>query len=126
MHKPETSAIVTAVVGCGTIGSSWAALFSLHGHRVMMYDISEAATVAGRDRARALIDSVVKHELYSAEDAEQARSHLEVALEPAALQQATFVQESVRETYEDKALIHALIEKHVDAAATIVSSSTKM
>ena len=126
MHKPETSAIVTAVVGCGTIGSSWAALFSLHGHRVMMYDISEAATVAGQDRARALIDSVVKHELYSAEDAEQARSHLEVALEPAALQQATFVQEAVRETYEDKALIHALIEKHVDAAATIVSSSSSL
>ena len=126
MNEPETPAAITAVVGCGTIGSSWAALFSLHGHRVILYDISEAATVAGRDRASALIDSVVTFELYSAADAERARSQLELALEPEALQPATFVQESVRETYEDKALIHALIEEQVDEAATIVSSSSSL
>jgi 3-hydroxybutyryl-CoA dehydrogenase len=117
---------VTAVVGCGTIGSSWAALFSLHGHRVVMLDVSEEATLAGRDRALGLIDSVVAHDLYSAEVAERARQLLEPASEPSALSDAMFVQESVLETYESKGPMHALIEEHVDASATIVSSSSSL
>ena len=40
------SSLVTAVVGCGTIGSSWAALFALHGHRVILHDISPEAAAA--------------------------------------------------------------------------------
>ncbi len=125
MDEKSTS-IVTAVVGCGTIGSSWAALFSLHGHRVIMLDVSQEATLAGRDKALSLIDGVVSLDLYSASDAEQAKKRLEPASEPGPLQQASFVQESVLETYEAKAKIHALIEEHVAETATIVSSSSSL
>lgn len=117
---------VTAVVGCGTIGSSWAALFALHGHRVIMYDITKEATLAGRDRALAVIDSVVTHDLYSADIAKSARPLLEPATEMAALAPASFIQESVLETYETKAEMHRLIEQHVSAHATIVSSSSSL
>lgn len=117
---------VTAVVGCGTIGSSWAALFALHGHRVIMHDITDEATRAGRDKALRLIDSVVSHELYSEDVAERARPLLEPAVELAVLKQASFIQESVLETYEAKARMHRLIEQHVSSDATIVSSSSSL
>jgi carnitine 3-dehydrogenase len=41
IDNPDGSGFETAIIGCGLIGTSWAALFSAHGHKVRLWDVAD-------------------------------------------------------------------------------------
>ncbi|MFS4437445.1 3-hydroxyacyl-CoA dehydrogenase family protein [Paracoccaceae bacterium GXU_MW_L88] len=109
-----------AVLGAGTIGASWAALFAASGRDVCVYDPDAGAP----DRVRALVETVAPtlRELGWAEAGKSDR--LTFTDDPVkAVQGAEFIQESVPERLEIKHALYAQIEPHL-AEDAIIGSST--
>ena len=106
-----------AVVGCGTVGASWAALFLAHGLDVAAYDPSPGA----EGRLRSFVDHALDQ---LAELGVREKGELRFSSDlPDALSAADFVQENVP---EDEALKRRMLAD-IDALAgegVIVASST--
>jgi len=113
-----------ATVGCGTIGSAWAALFAAHGHEVTLYDVDPAALARGHSRAEAMLAQLAAFELCSIADADAGKRRLHASYELDALADAQLIQESAPEDYAIKATIHRAIEGAVADDAIIASSSS--
>ena len=117
-----------AVVGSGTIGASWAALFASRGLNVRMYDVKANALEAGQRSALAALDRLFGNRGESGESCEglvsaRRRVHT-VPLPDEALDGADFVQESVLERYPIKREAHELIERFAPPDAIVASSSS--
>jgi 3-hydroxyacyl-CoA dehydrogenase len=113
------------IVGTGTIGSSWAALFAAHGLDVRMYDVNAEALAAGLSKALVALNGLFPD--CDETDAElcSARKRIRAVATPSeALSGADFIQESVLERYPIKREAHDLIERHAPAGAIIASSSS--
>src|SRR4051812_28023258 len=108
---------VTAVVGAGLIGRSWAIVFARAGHRVQLFD----AASDGAERALAAID-VALADLASVglieEPAATVRARVVVAgsLEEA-VAGAGLVQESTREDVDAKRAVFRALDAAADPAA---------
>ena len=110
-----------AVVGCGTIGASWAALFAARGLNVKMYDVNAEALSAGQRKAFIALEGLVSDETAL----QAARLRIRTVSSAAdALAGADFVQESVLERYPVKREAHELIERYAPPSAVIASSSS--
>src|SRR6516162_2537026 len=84
------------IVGTGTIGSSWAALFAAHGLDVRMYDVNAEALAAGLSKALVALNGLFPD--CDETDAElcSARKRIRAVATPSeALSGADFIQESV-------------------------------
>jgi len=118
-HKIQT----VAVVGCGTIGASWALLFATRGLQVRLYDESASAL----DRAESFLDEsmavLIKAGHLTPSEADQARVRISryQSLEDT-LALADFVQESAFESYDVKRPLYgqldALSRQHVLLASS--------
>jgi 3-hydroxyacyl-CoA dehydrogenase len=110
-----------AVIGCGTIGASWAACFLAQGLDVAAHDPAPGAEA----RLRAFIDrawpTLAALGLAPAADRARLRVHSSAA---AAAEGADLVQESVLERLEVKHALFAAIEPALDARAMVASSSS--
>ena len=114
-----------AVVGCGTIGASWAALFAARGLSVRMYDVSAEALQAGHRKALIALDGLFQHKGETDVPLSAARKRLTTVAAPNdALKDVDFIQESVLERYPIKREAHELIERFAPADAIIGSSSS--
>lgn len=106
-----------AVVGCGTIGASWAALFLAHDLDVAAYDPAPGA----EERLRTFVDHALGQ---LAELGQTGRGNLVFSPQlPEALDGADLVQENVPEDEALKRRTLAEIEAHI-AGNVIVASST--
>jgi carnitine 3-dehydrogenase len=109
-----------AVLGAGTIGASWAALFLAAGHDVQVYDAA--------DHTEAFVTSFIRNAwpslqmLRLAPQGEAPRVNFHRQPE-SAVSQADFTQESVPERLGVKLEIFRRIEPHLKAG-TIIASST--
>lgn len=112
----------TAVLGCGVIGASWAALFLASGRRVEAYDPdfnAEAATRAFVVRAWTTLRS-----LGVAQDAIP-EGNLRFHQRPEqAVEGALFVQESVPERLEVKHELYRAIERALPSESIVASSAS--
>jgi 3-hydroxyacyl-CoA dehydrogenase len=100
----------TAIIGCGTVGSSWALVFSRAGHDVAVYDKSASAAEAA---LRYVMDN----------DTEAAK-RVSIALDLAtALADAHYVQESAPERLAIKRALYETIDAAV-GERTVIGSST--
>ncbi len=115
-----------AVIGCGTIGSSWAALFAAHGLNVRMYDVNAAALANGQRSAAVTLERLFASRGEQDEDVlADARSRIQALPSPAeVLDGVQFIQESVLERYPIKREAHELIERYAPPDAIIASSSS--
>jgi 3-hydroxybutyryl-CoA dehydrogenase len=110
----------TAVLGAGTIGASWAALFLAAGHDVHVYDVD--------DQTEAFVTNFIGHAwpflqmLNLAPQGKPPRANFHKRPETAAAQ-ADFIQESVPERLNDKLELFRRIEAHLQQE-TIIASST--
>jgi carnitine 3-dehydrogenase len=110
----------TAVLGAGTIGASWGALFLAAGHEVHVYDTS--------DRTQAFVTAYIRNAwpylqaLNLARTAQPPRVTFHSQPESAA-SQAGFIQESVPERLGVKLELFRRIEPHLERG-TIIASST--
>ena len=110
-----------AVLGAGTIGASWTALFLAHGLRVAVQDPNPAAEAYVR---RYIADAwPTLHRLGMAADAAPDRWTFH-ASPVAAVHAADFVQENAPERLEIKRALYAEIDSALPAEAILASSSS--
>lgn len=112
---------VVGVLGAGTIGASWAALFLAAGLEVDVYDPSPEAEAFVRDYVRHAWPSLERLELTRWGDPERVRFF---RTPEEAVARAQFVQESVPERIEIKHELFRRIENHLDPRAVVCSSAS--
>lgn len=110
---PET----VAIVGCGTIGAGWAALFAAHGARVRVADPDPAAIA----RARAAL--TIARKLGVGSERDQAGTIEAASSAARCADGADWIQESLPERLDRKRAMFTELEGHV-APMAIVASST--
>lgn len=110
-----------AVIGAGTIGASWAALFLAHGLDVVANDVAQN----GERALRALVDRAwpALTALGLAPDASLSRLRFEPRLEDACVG-ADFVQECATEREAVKVALFAMIDANLPPDVIIASSSS--
>ncbi len=113
-----------AILGAGTIGSSWASFFASKGISVKMYDVEKSIQERGIQKAKQNLEALVGYDLLKMSMLDQAVGNIVSAndLEELVLE-ADYVQESVLENYEVKKEVY----KQLDSAAaphTILASSS--
>ncbi|GAA2774403.1 3-hydroxyacyl-CoA dehydrogenase family protein [Saccharopolyspora taberi] len=107
-----------AVVGAGTIGLSWAALFSAQGLKVRVTDPRDDLEQAVRDAMPLLAESMQA-------DADDLLSRIQVTPDLAeAVSDVDLVQENGPERLEFKQQLFAEIARHAPARAVLASSSS--
>jgi 3-hydroxyacyl-CoA dehydrogenase len=110
-----------AVVGTGTIGASWAALFLARGHDVRAHDPAPGAEARLRNAVADAWPALSR--LGLAADADRARLSFHADL-PATVQDAAFVQESGPEDADTKTDLLSRLDAGTPADAVIASSSS--
>ena len=110
-----------AVIGAGTIGASWTALFLASGLEVDVYDPSEQAERYVGDYIETAWPSLVELGLTQPEEP---RKPSFFATPEEAVRRARFVQESVPERLELKHDIYRRIEPHLAPEAIVASSAS--
>ncbi|RQR21846.1 3-hydroxyacyl-CoA dehydrogenase [Burkholderia sp. Bp9143] len=119
-HIPHGIEVV-GVLGAGTIGASWAALFLAAGLEVDVYDPSPEVEAFVRDYVRHAWPSLER--LGLAERGDPARVRF-LRTPEEAVARAQFVQESVPERIEIKHELYGRIERHLDPRAVVCSSAS--
>lgn len=114
-----------SVLGAGTIGSSWATLFALHGVRTRLYDIDPSARAGARKRIGDNLEFMVSSGLITRGTAERALSMVTVCnrLEDAA-SGTQYVQEAIAENYDAKCSLFRQVEDLCDRKTVLASSSS--
>jgi 3-hydroxyacyl-CoA dehydrogenase len=111
-----------AIIGCGLIGDSWAALMTAHGHSVAAWDPSQAVLAdfeARVEKARAQVWQLMPNR------PDMGRLSLSTTLEDA-LAGATWVQENAPEKLALKQDLYAQIEAVVGDEVVIASSTSSL
>ncbi|MBN3723271.1 3-hydroxyacyl-CoA dehydrogenase NAD-binding domain-containing protein [Burkholderia sp. Ac-20379] len=112
---------VVSVLGAGTIGASWAALFLAAGLEVDVYDPSAEVEAFVRDYVAHAWPSLERLGLTARGNPDRLRFF---GTPEAAVERAQFVQESVPERIEIKHDIYARIEPRLDPRAVVCSSAS--
>jgi 3-hydroxyacyl-CoA dehydrogenase len=112
--------VEAAVIGCGLIGASWAALLAAHGHAVKAYDPDPA-------RRAQLAETVARLRRQLLELRADAGGSVTVAGDlAAALDGATFVLESAPERLDLKIDLLAEMDRHCPADVVIATSTSSL
>lgn len=124
MPHPSTHPAIrrVAIVGAGTIGASWAALFLAHGLEVVVSDPAPDAEPLTRERVRAAWP-VLAELGHVAAGANPDALRFEPDLE-AALKDADFVQENAPEREDFKTALFARMDAALPPHAIVASSSS--
>jgi len=110
-----------AVLGSGTIGQSWCALFLAAGHRVVAYDPDPAVEeriIAFVDASRPALEGLGYQFAGSTEQFRFSRSAI------GAVEDAQFIQENAPEKTNLKHQLFSEIEPHLEPEAVILSSTS--
>lgn len=111
----------TAVLGAGTIGASWAALFAATGREVTVYDPASDAEA----RVARMIETAAEPLAALGWDNAGDLSRIRYTADPAdAVVGATFIQESVPERLDIKHDLYGRIEPVLEPGAIIGSSTS--
>jgi carnitine 3-dehydrogenase len=110
----------TAVIGCGLIGESWAALFLHYGHDVAAWDPSASQRETFANRVDRLLGQLADMKHGQGVTAGTLRVETSLA---AAVAEVQLVQENAPESIPEKRALYAEIES-VAAAETVIASST--
>lgn len=122
MDKPIQN---ISCLGVGTIGSGWAALFSLKGFRVVLYDAKDGAAEHGVSVVSENLDFLVKKKLIDAERKDAALRNIRIAHSfQEAVSDAQWIQESAFESYEVKRELLAQIDAYAPEDAIYATSSS--
>ncbi|WP_269505860.1 3-hydroxyacyl-CoA dehydrogenase NAD-binding domain-containing protein [Burkholderia sp. IMCC1007] len=112
---------VVGILGAGTIGASWTALFLASGLEVDVYDPSPDVEAFVRDYVRHAWPSLERLGLAERGNPDRVRF---LRTPEEAVARAQFVQESVPERIEIKHDLYGRIERHLDPRAIVCSSAS--
>jgi 3-hydroxyacyl-CoA dehydrogenase len=114
-----------AVVGTGTIGASWALLFTTHGYEARLYDEQPGATARAESFIENSMKALIEAGHLSQAEATTARDRLtKVDSLEAVLNGADFVQESAYESYEVKRPLFQRLDVLCPPEILLASSSS--
>ncbi|KAF4539942.1 3-hydroxyacyl- dehydrogenase [Lasiodiplodia theobromae] len=125
---PEASEIKkVAIIGCGAIGASWAALFAGHGLQVSAFDIKAEAETFVRELVASAVPTLsrlgqLKNDTDDASTV-LSRIHFTTSL-ATALRDADFVQENGPERLDFKQQLFRDIASHIRPDVVIATSSS--
>jgi carnitine 3-dehydrogenase len=123
MMKHEIRKI--AVLGGGTIGSSWATNFLWKGFPVYIYDINDEALKTVRARIRGNMEYLVGKNILTKDKMNVALSLAKYTTDiKEAVKSVQFIQESVLEKYDVKQALLAEVDKHAPPDAIFASSTS--
>jgi ketoreductase RED1 len=112
-----------AVVGCGVIGISWAALFLAHGYEVSAYDPAPDAEDRIRKGIAGIAPRLAAMGYRTASMEKRLRIHTDLA---SAVRGAGIIQESGPERFAFKRRLLQEIEQHAAPDALLLSSSSSI
>lgn len=112
-----------AIVGSGLVGSAWALVFARAGSRVRLYDQEASQLAAAEARIAANAKEMVGHGLLDDAPSVLARIESRTGLEDA-VEDASYVQESVFENADVKRAIYRRLDAAVGSETIIGSSSS--
>ncbi|MCS6851602.1 MAG: 3-hydroxyacyl-CoA dehydrogenase family protein [Gemmataceae bacterium] len=122
---PTQPADIVAVLGLGTMGHGIAQVFAVAGYRVHCWDEAAAARWSLHDRVSGNLQAFVSAGLLPAEAVAPALERLVVcAEESAAVAEARYVTEAVREDLATKQELFARLERLTRADAVLASNSS--
>ena len=113
-----------AVIGAGTIGASWAALFAANGCRVNLQDIEEKCLEQALKTVTTYLDCLAKGGMLNGDPEYSINRILPTTDLAWAVKEVEFVQESVSERYEVKKEVFALIDSVCPEHVILASSSS--
>lgn len=112
-------------IGAGTIGSSWAAYFLMHGLNVVVYDIYEKQLIVSKEKIISILKDCVELNIITSYDAEEAIKRISFTADiEKAVKHAEFIQESALEQYDVKKKIIQEVDKYLSPDAIFSSSSS--
>jgi 3-hydroxyacyl-CoA dehydrogenase len=114
-----------AIVGVGTIGRGWAALFAKAGFEVKLFDDAPEALARARDAIRVTLEDLAGFGLVADPRATLARVHPAESLGEA-LAGSLYVQESVPERLAIKQKVLESLDRCADPAAIVASSCSSL
>lgn len=115
-----------AIVGAGSIGTSWAVVFARAGHEVSLYDSAPARLIVATAEVDERLDMLEEAGLLD-EPAEAIAGRVSPENQlPEALAGAAHVQECAPEQRELKRELFATLDQLADADATLATSSSAM
>ncbi len=117
--------LIVGILGAGTIGASWTALFLAAGHDVDLYDPAEASEAYVRDYVATAWPSLQTLGLGQGTTAASAIERVRFCATPEqAVERAGFVQESVPERLAIKHEMYRKIEPALPAATVVATSAS--
>jgi carnitine 3-dehydrogenase len=111
-------------IGAGTIGSSWAAYFLMHGLDVVVQDIYEKQLDISKEKIKKILQDCVKFKTMTNDEVEETIKNVSFTTDiEKAVKHAEFIQESALEQYDVKKNIIQEVDKYI-SLDTIFSSSS--
>lgn len=116
-----------AVIGSGTIGSSWALFFALRGFIVSLYDIDENTHLQAISKIKDNIYFLFRKDLITEKRKTEALFNIKLAQDiGSSVEGAFWVQESISESYTVKNSVFKDIESCAEPTAIIASSTSTL
>lgn len=114
-----------AILGTGTIGSSWASFFASKGMSVKMHDLDKSFQDRGVQKAKDNLKALAQYGLMEKSVLDQAMQSISVADDfEQLLEDAEYVQESVHENYDVKKSVFNRLDELAAPDAVLASSSS--
>jgi len=105
------------------VGQGWGTLFALNGYETMLVDVDEKRLEEAAARVESHIDFLVNAGL--GKDPEKAKNRITIATSIAeGARDASFVVESVYESYDAKRAVYKEMDEHAPADTPLASSSS--
>ena len=114
-----------AVIGAGTIGTSWATLYAMKGYDVNVYEKIPEQSARGMETVRSNLAFLKEKGMLSQAEMTQSLERVrEMAELPQAVEDVDYVQESVVEDYDVKKSVFSQADKFSPGDAILASSSS--
>jgi 3-hydroxybutyryl-CoA dehydrogenase len=112
------------VIGCGLMGSGIAEVLARAGRRVLVYEVDQAASAAGRGRIENSLDRAVRSGRLDDTDREAALQRIEVGCDLDALAEVDLVVKAASEDEAVKTTLFAQLGRIVVSPEAVLASNT--
>jgi 3-hydroxypropionate dehydrogenase (NADP+) len=116
-----------ACIGAGVVGHSWATLFAINGHPVLLHDISKNNLEIAIKKINNNMNLLVEKFVISLKTAKTALKRIDITSSLAdAIREADYIQESTFESYAVKKSVFKKIDDATQEETILASSSSRL
>jgi 3-hydroxybutyryl-CoA dehydrogenase len=115
-----------AILGAGTMGSGIAQVFAGHGHKVLLYDVTEAALERAMESIDRSLGQMVEKKKIDAGDREAARVRISTTTELETAISAEMVIEAAPEDFGLKSALFRELDRITNSTAILASNTSSI